>query len=431
MVRGLPIVGSFLEWRRDHVGVFRRAYERNGPVFGIKLGPQRGVVLIGPRYHDFFFKNVDGLLSVPELYRFVIPMFGEVMMAARDTATRRSHVELLRSAFQGGRLASHTTDMAKETTRWLDRLGDDGSFDVWDAFEPLSMRVGASALLGPEILDRIAEFRPLLADLARGMDFVLPPNLPLPKFRRRDRARRLLTEMIGPVLVERRRHPSEREDFLQTMTRDPVLREAGDDAMIGMALMTLFTGYLTTAAQMSWALVLLLRHADHLRAVVDEVDEVRAGDDLPHGVRLARLDRAIKEAVRLRPVMSHYARTTTRDYELDGYRVPRGWLTILCPGVAHRLPEIFADPDVYDPDRFAPDRAEDKRHPHALIGFSGGFYRCPGSAFGTAEIRTVIGMLVARYSLELVDGVPPGDFEMGVIRPASPCRVRFRKRARR
>jgi sterol 14-demethylase len=269
--------------------------------------------------------------------------------------------------------------------------------------------------VGPEVRARIGEFRPLLTDLARGMEFILPPNLPLPRFRRRDRARRRLTQMIEPILAARRAAPGERDDFLQTMVDDETLR--ADDTLVGMALCTLFTGYITSAAQMAWTLVLLLQHPAYLESVVDEL---RAG-------RTLRLDWAIKESVRLRPVMSHYARTNAEGYERGGYRIPKGWLTMLCPTVAHRLPELFERPNAYDPERFGPGREEDRR-PYAMIGFSGGFYRCPGSGLGTREIRVVLGMLLERYELELVDEDPPATFDLGVTRPGSPCRVRYRAR---
>jgi sterol 14-demethylase len=213
---------------------------------------------------------------------------------------------------------------------------------------------------------------------------------------------------------------------------DPSLRNGngGDELLVGMALCTIFTGYITTAAQMAWALVLLLQHPEYLECVQAELDEQRArvpSFEFPAQARLPRLDRAVKEAVRLRPVMSHYARTNAEEYELDGFRMPKGWLTMLCPAVAHRLPQVFADPDRYDPDRFGPARGED-RQPHALIGFSGGFYRCPGSGFGTAEIKVALGLLLERFDLELVDPDPQPAFDLGVTRPGSPCRVRAEPR---
>lgn len=430
MVPGLPLLGNFLEWRRDHHGVFMRAYKRYGPVFGIRLGPMKGVVLVGPRYHEFYFREVDRKLSVPELYRFVVPMFGDVMMAASDAGRRRSHVTLLQSAFQGGRLAHYTEVMAQEAEVWLDGLGDRGEFELWDMFEPLVMRIAAATLMGPEIRARIGEFRPLLTDLARGMEFILPPNLPLPRFYRRDRARRLLTDMLRPVLAERRRDPDAHADFLQTLVEDPGLQAEGVETQVGMALCVIFTGYITTAAQICWTLVQLLGNPQYLGTVVAELDAARAANGArPHGIAaLPRLEWAFKESVRLRPVMGFYARTAAEDYAIDGFRVPRGWLTMLVPGVAHRLPEIFADPERYDPERFAPGRAEDKKHPHALIGFSGGFYRCPGQAFGTSEAKVLLGALLSRFDLTMPTAEPAADFELGVTRPRSPCIIRYQRR---
>jgi sterol 14-demethylase len=416
MLLGLPLAGNLLAFRREHSGLFERGYRRHGPIFGVRLGPQRGAVLIGPEHHRFFFHEVDRRLSVPELYRFVIPMFGEVVMAERDRDTRRQQVALMQSAFQGRRLESHAETMADETDAWLGELGAAGTFELWDAFEALSMKIAASTLMGPEVRARIGEFRPLLTDLARGMEFILPPNLPLARFRRRDRARRLLSEMIAPILAERRDAPGRHTDFLQTLADDQTLRDQA--TLVGMALCTIFTGYITTAAQMAWALVLLLQHRDYLESLLDELQQ---------DGRSPRLDWALKEAVRLRPVMSHYARTNAEDYERGGYRIPKGWLTMLCPAVAHRLPDVFENPDAYDPERFGPSRDED-RQPFAMIGFSGGFYRCPGSGFGMAEMRIVLGTLLGRYALELVDPEPPAAFDLGVTRPASPCRVRYTAR---
>ncbi|MEX2627020.1 MAG: cytochrome P450 [Ilumatobacteraceae bacterium] len=432
MVEGLPLLGNLLDFRRDHVEVFHRGYRQHGRIFGIRLGPQRGVVLIGPEHHEFFFREVDDRLSVPEVYRFVIPMFGEVLTAVTDAATRRAHVALMQSAFQGHQLERYGEVMATEVDAWCEGLGSDGTFELWDELEPLSMRIAARTLLGPEVRGRIDEFRPLLGDLARGMEFVLPPNLPLPRFRRRDRARRALSEMIRPIIETRRHDPGRHEDFLQTLVDAPELADSagGDDLLVGMALCTLFTGYITTAAQTAWALVLLLQHPAYQRRVEAELLEQPAasGADGSFLARLPSLDRALTESVRLQPVMSHYARMTAQDYTLDGYRVPRGWLTMLCPGVAHRLPEVFDDPDRYDPDRFAAGREEHKRHPHALIGFSGGFYRCPGSAFGLAEMRTIIARLLGRFHVTLGTAASPPAFDLGVVRPGSPCLVHHRRR---
>jgi sterol 14-demethylase len=75
------------------------------------------------------------------------------------------------------------------------------------------------------------------------MDFVLPPTLPLPRFCRRDRARHALSEMIRPILAERRTVAAD-----TTTSRGPLsmslrcAKTAPDDALVGMALCTAFMG---------------------------------------------------------------------------------------------------------------------------------------------------------------------------------------------
>ena len=429
---GLPVIGNLLAYRKDHVEVFWHAYRSLGSIFTIRLGPQNAVVLIGPEHHRFFFTQVDRLLSMPEIYKFVVPMFGRVLNAEPDVQLRRKQLNLMHSAMQGERMRAQVDVMVHETSAWLDTLGHDGEFELYDAFSKLAMKIAASAFMGREIRERLEEFVPLYEDLARGMDFVLPPNLPLPRFRRRDRARQRLNAMLGTIIAERRAGIRRSDDFLQTIVdgRDAGCGLTADETVVGFALMTVFTGYITTAAQLCWSLVQLLQHPDYLALVQSEQASV-----FPPGVavsvealgRLERLEWALKESQRMHPVMSHYARYNAEDYELSGYRVPKGWLTMVCPAVAHRLPEVFSRPDTYDPERFAPGREEDQK-PYSLIGFSEGLYKCPGARFGINEMKCVVSLLLQRYSLRLLEPAPVRDFEMGVIRPKPPCLVRYAAR---
>ena len=433
-LKGLPLLGNYLGYRRDRVGLFRRGYDELGPIFSIRLGPQRAAVLIGPDYHRFFFEEADRTLSLPEVYRFVVPMFGGVLNAARDERTRRAHLDLLHSAFRGARMQGYIKVMEQEVSDWLDTLGAGGDFEIYETFAGLGMRIAASAFLGRGVRGRMDEFLPLFHDLARGMDFILPPDLPLPRFQRRDVARRRLYEMIRPVFDEHRACPGRHGEFLQAIV-DAGGRGEGaeaDETAAGLALMTIFTGYIATAAQTCWSLILLLQHPHYLALIEQEREAIL--DDRPGAIdasslqRLECLDRALKESQRLHPVMSHYARFNARSYELGGYLVPKGWLTMVCPAVAHRLPEVFADPDRFDPDRFAPGRAEDCGRPYSLIGFGAGLYRCPGAGFGTNEMKCILSLLLRRYTLELPGTDPGAAFDMGVTRPSPPYRVRYRSR---
>ena len=326
-LKGWPLLGNFPEYLRDHLGIFRRGYQELGPIFSIRLGPQRAVVLIGPVYHRFFFEEVDRTLSLPEVYRFVVPMFGRVLNAAEDEPTRKAHLALLHSAFRATRMPRYVDVMRREISDWLDALGDAGEFEMYETFAEVAMKIAASAFLGPEVRGRMPEFVSLFYDLARGMDFVLPPNLPLPRFRRRNEARRKLAEMIRPAIAERRARHDAGDDFLQNVLQaDGTAPVNGtDETVVGLALLTVFTGYIATAAQTCWGLLLLLQNPQYLALVEAERERLlpARSDDISADSlhRLEVLERGLMEAQRLHPVMSHYARYNARAYDLGGYRI--------------------------------------------------------------------------------------------------------------
>jgi sterol 14alpha-demethylase len=431
LLPGVPLLGNLLDYRSDHLEVFWKGYKRFGPVFSLRLGPQRAVVMIGREYNRFFFTQADRLLSLPEVYRFVVPMFGRVLNASDDITVRRGQLALLHSAFHWSRMPGHIAAMVRETTEWLDQLGPSGTFDLSETLSDLAMKIAARSLMGHEVRNQLEEFLPLYMDLAKGMEFVLPPNLPLPRFIRRDRARRRLQDMIRPIIDARLAQRGRCDDFLQTII-DSVAGNLSSDShetIVGLALITVFTAYITTAAQTAWTLLQLLQNPTYLALVAEERERIlgSSGESLDMDAlnRLTYLDCALKESQRMHPVMTHYARYNAHTYELDGYQIPRGWLTFVCPAVSHRLPEVFPAPDTYDPLRFLPDRWHDGQHTYDLIGFGAGVYRCPGATFGANEMKCILTLLFQRYKLELLDRDPQRDFAMGVIRPRPPCRIGY------
>ena len=101
---------------------------------------------------------------------------------------------------------------------------------------------------------------------------------------------------------------------------------------------------------------------------------------------------------------------------------------IASPDVSHRLPEIFAEPDTYDPDRFSPDRAEDRAVPFSLIAFGGGMHRCIGMHFAYTEMKVLFSMLLRRYELKLVAPAPRPTEGPGPSKPQAPCYVQYQRR---
>ena len=111
-------------------------------------------------------------------------------------------------------------------------------------------------------------------------------------------------------------------------------------------------------------------------------------------------------------------------FEYAGYEIPQGATILISPAVAHRLPDLYPEPDRFRPDRFA----EDLRALHALAGFGGGVHRCLGVHFAYLEMKVIVSMLLHDYDLELVDPDPQPVRGTKTKWPQRPCRVRYRRR---
>lgn len=431
MLPGLPVLGNALEFRRDQLGLFRRGHEQFGRVFGIKLLRQPGVVLVGPEHTRLFFESTDDTLSMREVYEFLIPIVGGRVLFTASREEYEAQKKVVLPAFHGKKMRGYVAEMGRETNEWLESLGARGHFDLVEISERLTMAVAARALLGVNFRRALGpELLQLFADLSGGLEFLLPTNLPLPRFIRRDRARARLEKLFTEVIAERRKNPDQYDDFLQALIGATYLNgePMPDRVLVLMLIGVLFGGRENTAGHLEWSLIHLLQNPDYLERVRTQVDDKLAADEpvtLERLQSLQLLDWAIKESERLDPMTVTLVRYTAKPYEVDGFTVPKGWLTVAGIALTQRLPELFRDPDKYDPDRYA--RGEEK--PYSIVGFGGGAHRCWAASFVYNELKTILGLLLRRYHVGLVDPFAPRHTnDIGVTRPMQPCVVWYRRR---
>jgi len=100
---------------------------------------------------------------------------------------------------------------------------------------------------------------------------------------------------------------------------------------------------------------------------------------------------------------------------------------MVSPAVAHRLPSVFTQPDVFDPMRFSPGREEDRVHPYALIGFGGGRHKCAGMSFANNEMMIITAMVFQQLEMDLVTKNPGTHYGLGAGRPEKTL-IRYRKK---
>lgn len=435
---GMPWIGHARQFGRDPVAFLRRGRELAGDIYSFTLLGQEVVFVCGPAVAETFFRADEVVLSPKHAYRFMSPVFGEGIAYDAEPDIMDEQLGFVRPALASARLHRYAELMSGEAEDYFDGWGHQGEADLGKALNELTVAIASRCLIGEEFRQRLkSELPGLYQDLESGIRLaaLINPYLPLPAFRRRDRARRRIADTIGQIVAERRRDSAgceERADLLSVLmsARYTSGEPLPDETIAGVLLALIFAGQHTSAVLAAWTGVLLLEHPEHLPPLIEEIDTLFSNDstiDLRALQRLERLERCVREAERLHPPLVLLMRKALQAIELGGRRVDPGTLVMLSPGVSHRLPSLFRDPDRYDPSRYGPGREEGKSA-YSLIGFGGGKHRCIGLAFAYQQVKIIWAVLLRRFELELGQSPNPADYSTMIPGPRAPCLVRYRSR---
>ncbi|MEV4804334.1 cytochrome P450 [Nonomuraea sp. NPDC049421] len=96
----------------------------------------------------------------------------------------------------------------------------------------------------------------------------------------------------------------------------------------------------------------------------------------------------VEEALRWASPGSHFMRHTTRPVRLSGVALPAGEPVVAWIGAANRDPEIFPDPDAFDP----------ARTPNRHLAFGSGHHYCIGSHLARLTLRLFFQTLFATFA---------------------------------
>jgi cytochrome P450 len=164
----------------------------------------------------------------------------------------------------------------------------------------------------------------------------------------------------------------------------------------------MLAGHETTAATMAWVINRLLTHREAMDRAREEIVSVLNGAplDASHVGKLKYVEAVINEAMRLDPVIPNFGRTLTRPLKIAGRDLPAGVTIAPCIYLVHRRPELWPNPDQFNPDRFL----ESRQSPYTFFPFGGGSRRCLGASFATYQMKIVIAEILSRVELKPVDG---------------------------
>jgi cytochrome P450 len=326
----------------------------------------------------------------------VSTFFGPGSIFALKGSRHHDRRRLLTPAFRGRCIHEHEAIIVDEVLRESSNWPENQEFRLFEPINRITLNVILRTIFGAEgaELEELREIVPRHSTFASTM----VKFMPVPTFRtlrcspwsRMDEIRRALDRIMFRIIEKAEADPGlgERTDVLALLLRSrPVDRTRMSrqdicDELVGL----IGAGHETTTAALCWTFERLRRHPDVLAELVREVD--KGGSDFRRAT--------ILEALRTRPVIDLPGRRVSAPhFDLGAWRIPQGHNVFISLPDLHDDPELFPQPDRFDPNRF-----RDAKHPApGWLAFGMGARRCIGADFAVNEIDIVLRTVLQKYRI--------------------------------
>ncbi|KAH8410872.1 hypothetical protein KR222_005603, partial [Zaprionus bogoriensis] len=245
------------------------------------------------------------------------------------------------------------------------------------------------------------------ANLARKLRFKIFP----------DELSTFFMDAVKTTVEYRKKNGIKRNDFLDQLielraeNEEEARKGNGIDLSKGLTIeqmaaqsFVFFTaGFETSSSTMSFCLYELALQPDIQQRLRDEIETVLK--ETPNGEltydtigQMTYLDQVLSETLRKHPIVAHLLRQANEDYKVPNtdHVIEKGTTVLIPVHSIHHDPEIYPDPERFDPTRFEPE-AINARHPFAYLPFGDGPRNCIGERFGRMQAKIGLVSLLRRF----------------------------------
>ncbi|GAA5838922.1 hypothetical protein JCM11251_003737 [Rhodosporidiobolus azoricus] len=489
----VPFIGCAISYGMDPLGFFERSRQKYGPVFSFPLPGRNVVVALGPTGSNFVLNSPHKSVNAEDAYTdFTTPVFGSEVVYDCPHSIFMQQKKFVKVGLTPDNFRRYVPMIATEVDQYLSKKVFTNDTKLSASFDPISVAgeitvcTAAATLQGREVRDALDEtFAGLIHDLAasspRSYNFVFP-YLPLPSYRRRDRAQNIMRKFYLSILKNRRASNEEPPLDMLSALQNQHYRDGTPltDKQIAHTLIALLMGgQHTSAATGAWAMLRLAERPELQESLYAEQVEVY-GDG--HGglnpldyetLQTPVLNSFIKELLRIHPPLHSLFCIVVEDIavpkdvgspaaeprqpvsfrkhnEFVQYEVKKGSYVLAAPGFTavdeqfwgrdgkHFRPEPRRHGSTKSLQQAEADGEQEdygwgaisKGGKSPYLPFGAGRHRCIGEAFAQTQIATLIATLVREVKLSLHLGIefPENDFTTMIVSPKVPRNVTFTRR---
>jgi len=410
--KGSLLRGNIRSFGSTLLDFLRDTAKEYGPLASFRVGPKRIFLACDPDLIDQVLVREAKHYIKHFGARGFKPVLGNGLVTSEGAYWQRQR-KLVQPVFMKARVRSYAPVMADLTDKMLATWSPGDQIKVDFAFGDLTSRIALKTLFD---LDDAGDRERFYETLKFAFDIMtarlsrlikIPLWVPTPENVRFNCARAELDQTIQGFIEAGRARGKSGDDLLSRLIFPDhedgsrmTDRELRDEAM------TLYlASHETTALTLAWTWYLLSQHPAVEDKLVAEWRRVLGGRT-PTAKDVANLPytaHVISESMRLYPPVYVIGREATKDLELGGYRVKRGYTVLMSQWVNHHDPTYFPDPDAFIPERWKNGLA--KRLPKfAYYPFGGGQRICIGNSFALMEAAIILAAVGQRYRFTVDDG---------------------------
>jgi cytochrome P450 len=392
---------------RDPYATYRQWKKQYGETFLVKALNGDVVVTCNT-------ENIRNIFAAPSdsIGQFAVgtitPLLGGSSVILVEGEQHRQQRKLLTPSFRG-ELIADKSPIINEVARRISRDWQAGqTVCIMDHALDISLEVIIRIVFGMTALDRVVACKEKLVRFVRTFrpslafsKLLQRPLFGLSPWNRFVRARNDCMDLLQQEIEQRRESGLRGPDLLSRLLDDRF--EDGtemSDAEIRDQLATmLFAGHETTQIAIAWAMSWLVRNPQYLQRLRNELDE----DDLDTVVQSSELLSGIcNESLRLNPIVPDLIRVLKNPVQFVDQEIPAGTNVGILLSLVHYDPELYSDPERFDPDRWATRTYKG----YEFLPFGGGVRRCLGATLATLEMKIVVAAWIKDFDFSLPDHAP-------------------------
>jgi cytochrome P450 len=390
---------ELLSWMGDQFKRFGNTYKAS--IYGTNV-----YVVRDPQYAQHVLRENWQNYTKGQAIKRVALLLGNGLMVSEGEFWKTQR-RMIQPAFHrkaiGALTKVITTSNLALLRRWQQAAHKKVSVNVTGDVSRMALEVMLISIFGANYEQVAPHFNILSEESARNMEFA--------------RVFGSLGKIVLQLAAQRRKEKIMSTDILGMLmeARDQRSGQAMPDRQLVNEIKTLIVaGHETTASTLNWTWYLLSQHPEVEEKLSSELDNLLGSkipnvDDLP---KLAYTRKVIDETLRLYPAGWLLTRRALKDDQLGDYFVPAGTEIYISPYFIHRHPDLWEDPDRFNPDRFAPEHSQG-RPPLAMLPFSTGPRNCIGEFFARIEMQVHLLTIAKQLRLRFVERTQP-ELDVGV-----------------